>query len=72
MTDRKPIKAIAVVIDVKDFPKSCTECTFYAKSRCILQGEYSTTSIHNRPTACRLMTPAAYKISIIEKETEKS
>ena len=71
MTERKPIKAIAI-IEVRDFPKSCPECTFYAKSRCILQGEYSTTSIHDRPRTCRLMTPAAYKISIIEKEMEKS
>jgi len=67
MIPRKPIKAIAI-IDVKDFPMSCPDCVFYAKSRCILQGEYSTTSIHNRPMSCRLMTPAAYKISIIEKE----
>jgi hypothetical protein len=71
MIPRRPIKAIAI-IDVKDFPKSCPECTFYANSRCILQGEYSNTSIHYRPISCPLMTPAAYKISIIEKEMEKS
>jgi uncharacterized Fe-S cluster-containing protein len=67
MIPRKPIKA-TVIIDVKDFPKSCPECVFYAKSQCIPQGGFSTTSIRNRPTACPLMTPAAYKIYIIEKE----
>lgn len=71
MAQKKPIKAIAI-IEAKDFPMSCPECAFYAKSQCILQGEYSNTSIHHRPMSCPLMTPAAYKISIIEKEMEKS
>lgn len=67
MIPRKPIKAIAI-IDVKDFPKSCPECVFCFKARCILQGEISTISTKKRPGTCPLMTPAAYKISIIEKE----
>lgn len=71
MTERKSMKAIAIV-DANDFPMSCPECAFYAKSRCIPQGEYSNTSIHYRPMSCPLMTPAAYKIKIIEEEKEKS
>jgi len=60
MSDVKAIKAI-VIIDVKDFPKLCPECAFYAKARCIPQGEYSTTSIRNRPCTCPLVTAYAYQ-----------
>ncbi len=61
MIDKHPIKAIAVIIDVKDFPKNCSVCPFSAKSRCIPQGEYSTISISVRPKLCPLITAAAYK-----------
>jgi hypothetical protein len=61
MTAKKDTKGI-VIIDVKDFPKNCPECAFYAKARCIPQGEFSTTSISNRPTTCPLMTATAYGI----------
>lgn len=60
MSEKKAIKARAVIIDVKDFPNSCPDCAFYAKSRCIPQGESSTAAIHARPYLCPLMTSHAY------------
>jgi hypothetical protein len=63
MSEKKAIKARAVIIDVKDFPKSCPDCAFYAKSRCIPQGESSTTAIHARPDLCPLVTSYAYLLT---------
>jgi hypothetical protein len=62
MNERKPIKA-TVIIDVKDFPKSCPECVFYAKARCIPQGEMSTTSLSKRPGCC----PLWYRVFHLQK-----
>jgi hypothetical protein len=64
MSDKQPIKAIAVIIDVKDFPKNCTVCVFQAKSQCIPQGEHSTISYSVRPKGCPLMTIEAFKVMI--------
>lgn len=62
MSEKKAIKAI-VIIDVKDFPKSCAECVFCAKSRCIPQGEFSNISISKRPESCPLKTSYAYLLT---------
>jgi hypothetical protein len=59
---KKPIKAYAVIIDVIAFPKSCVECVFCSKSRCIPQGIYSTISVSNRPECCPLRTAYAYEM----------
>ena len=67
MDEKNPIKAI-VIIDVKDFPKACPECVFYAKARCIPQGERSTISTKERPGLCPLITEYAYKLQM---ESEK-
>jgi hypothetical protein len=56
------IKAIAVIIDVKNFPNNCIECAFMAKAQCIPQGDNSTISYKERPCCCPLMTPEAYKV----------
>jgi hypothetical protein len=66
MDEKKPIKAI-VIIDVKDFPKSCPECVFYTKARCIPQGELSTTSLSKRPGCCPLMTAEWYRVFHLQK-----
>lgn len=58
---KKPIKA-TLIIDVKDFPKSCPECVFCVKTRCIPQGLYSTISTSARPGCCPLRTAYAYEI----------
>lgn len=65
---KKPIRAFAVIIDVKEFPRDCTECVFNLKSQCIPQGKNSTISIKGRPKGCPLRTALAYEI---EKAGEK-
>ena len=67
MIEKKPIKATAVIIDVKDFPKACPECVFYAKARCIPQGDLSTTSTSKRPGCCPLMTAEWYRVFHLQK-----
>ena len=60
--NKKPIKAYAVIIDVKDFPKSCVECVFCSKSRCNALGVYLTISVSGRPDDCPLRTAYAYEV----------
>lgn len=67
MIEKKSFKAKAVIIDVKDFPKSCPECAFYAKARCIPQGDLSTTSTSKRPGCCPLMTAEWYRVFHLQK-----
>ena len=64
MINKQPIKATAVIIDIKDFPKNCPLCPFMAKSQCIPQGEHSTISYSVRPKGCPLMTVEAFKVMI--------
>ena len=61
---KNPIKAIAILIDIKDFPQNCSVCVFCAKSQCIPQGERSTVSYSVRPKGCPLMTIEAFKVMI--------
>ncbi len=61
MINKEPIKAIAVIIYIDNFPKNCSVCPFMVNARCIPQGEFSTISYSVRPGCCPLMTAAAYK-----------
>ena len=66
---KKPIKVIAVIIDIKDFPKSCVECPFCIKvqcipPQCIPQGALSIISTSKRPDGCPLRTAYAYAVEM--------
>jgi hypothetical protein len=61
-TIKKPIRAFAVIIDIKDFPQNSTVCPFCVKSRCIPQGIYSAISVSTRPGCCPLRTAYAYEM----------